>query len=232
MKEEYKALIQYQQVNKEAGNEWFTIEAANKTGTRWQGKVWTFHDSIKYEFDLEFDIPVSYPSVAPELALPELDGKTEKMYRGGKARATPPPLLLLRLPLLRAACTHPPGSPPPTRADLPRLALPAAVGAQRAALRHRSRDGAGHGPVARGGDPVARRAGADQARGRKIMILQSIPISGSNEREIDDSPSAQLARGHATTDRTLRRRYGGEFTTRNCAVAQFWLRNDAIDGER
>ena len=78
---------QYQQVNKEAGNEWFTIEAANKTGTRWQGKVWTFHDSIKYEFDLEFDIPVSYPSVAPELALPELDGKTEKMYRGGKARA-------------------------------------------------------------------------------------------------------------------------------------------------
>ena len=25
--------------------------------TRWQGKVWTFHDSIKYEFDLEFDIP-------------------------------------------------------------------------------------------------------------------------------------------------------------------------------
>ena len=87
VKEEYKALIQYQQVNKEAGNEWFTIEAANKTGTRWQGKVWTFHDSIKYEFDLEFDIPVSYPSVAPELALPELDGKTEKMYRGGKARA-------------------------------------------------------------------------------------------------------------------------------------------------
>ena len=46
--------------------------------------MWTFHDSIKYEFDLEFDIPVSYPSVAPELALPELDGKTEKMYRGGK----------------------------------------------------------------------------------------------------------------------------------------------------
>ena len=62
--------------------------------------MWTFHDSIKYEFDLEFDIPVSYPSVAPELALPELDGKTEKMYRGGKARAAPPPLLLP--PLLRA----------------------------------------------------------------------------------------------------------------------------------
>jgi hypothetical protein len=133
--------------------------------------VWTFHDSIKYEFDLEFDIPVSYPSVAPELALPELDGKTEKMYRGGKARAAPPPLLL-RPPLLRAACTHAPAlTATATRADLPRLALPAAVGAQRAALRHRARDGAGHGPVARGGDPVARRAGADQAGGRKIMKL-------------------------------------------------------------
>ena len=51
--------------------------------------MWTFHDSIKYEFDLEFDIPVSYPSVAPELALPELDGKTEKMCLS-RAR-TPPP---------------------------------------------------------------------------------------------------------------------------------------------
>ena len=124
--------------------------------------MWTFHDSIKYEFDLEFDIPVSYPSVAPELALPELDGKTEKMYRGGKARAAT--LLLLRLP--RAALpAHVRLTATATRADLPRLALPAAVGAQRAALRHRARDGAGHGPVARGGDPVARRAGADQAGG-------------------------------------------------------------------
>ena len=122
--------------------------------------MWTFHDSIKYEFDLEFDIPVSYPSVAPELALPELDGKTEKMYRGGKARAAPPPLLLLPL-LLAALPAHARLTATATRADLPRLALPAAVGAQRAALRHRARDGAGHGPVARGGDPVARRAGAD-----------------------------------------------------------------------
>ncbi|GAA55684.1 ufm1-conjugating enzyme 1 [Clonorchis sinensis] len=41
-------------------------------------------DMKKYEFDLSFDIPVSYPSTNPELALPELDGKTAKMYRGGK----------------------------------------------------------------------------------------------------------------------------------------------------
>ena len=81
--------------------------------------MWTFHDSIKYEFDLEFDIPVSYPSVAPELALPELDGKTEKMYRGGKVRAAPPPRLLLPRLLRAPRCPHPPGSPPPTCADLP-----------------------------------------------------------------------------------------------------------------
>ena len=117
VKEEYKALIQYQQVNKEAGNEWFTIEAANKTGTRWQGKVWTFHDSIKYEFDLEFDIPVSYPSVAPELALPELDGKTEKMYRGGKARAAATAAAAAAA-AARAACPRTPGSPPPPPAQI------------------------------------------------------------------------------------------------------------------
>ncbi len=38
----------------------------------------------KYEFDVEFDIPITYPTCAPEIALPELDGKTAKMYRGGK----------------------------------------------------------------------------------------------------------------------------------------------------
>lgn len=42
-------------------------------------KVWYMHNLLKYEFDLEFDLPVGYPATAPELALPELDGKTEKM---------------------------------------------------------------------------------------------------------------------------------------------------------
>lgn len=31
-----------------------------------------------------FQIPITYPATAPEIALPELDGKTAKMYRGGK----------------------------------------------------------------------------------------------------------------------------------------------------
>ncbi len=32
----------------------------------------------------QLKIPVTYPTTAPEIALPELDGKTAKMYRGGK----------------------------------------------------------------------------------------------------------------------------------------------------
>ena len=57
-------------------------------GTRWFGTCWHFHDLKKYEFDVEFDIPVTYPMTAPEIALPELDGKTAKMYRGGKIYMT------------------------------------------------------------------------------------------------------------------------------------------------
>jgi len=83
LKEEYAALIKYVQINKVAGNDWFTLES-NKSGTRWTGKCWYIYNFLKYEFDLEFDIPVLYPTTAPELTLPELDGLTPKMYRGGK----------------------------------------------------------------------------------------------------------------------------------------------------
>lgn len=41
------------------------------------------HNFEKYEFDLTFDLPVTYPTAPVPLALPELDGMTEKMYRGG-----------------------------------------------------------------------------------------------------------------------------------------------------
>uniref|UniRef100_A0A674IX10 Ubiquitin-fold modifier-conjugating enzyme 1 n=1 Tax=Terrapene triunguis TaxID=2587831 RepID=A0A674IX10_9SAUR len=83
LKEEYQALIKYVENNKNADNDWFRLES-NKEGTRWFGKCWYIHDLLKYEFALEFDIPVTYPSTAPEIAIPELDGKTAKMYRGGK----------------------------------------------------------------------------------------------------------------------------------------------------
>ncbi|ALC41310.1 CG8386 [Drosophila busckii] len=83
LKEEYQALIKYVENNKASGSDWFRLES-NKEGTKWFGKCWYMHNLLKYEFDVEFDIPVTYPTTAPEIALPELDGKTAKMYRGGK----------------------------------------------------------------------------------------------------------------------------------------------------
>lgn len=96
--------MQYVQNNKASDSDWFRLES-NKEGTKWFGKCWYVHNLLKYEFDVEFDvsafldvsfylcakwrlffdqIPVTYPATAPEIALPELDGKTAKMYRGGK----------------------------------------------------------------------------------------------------------------------------------------------------
>ncbi|XP_055351365.1 ubiquitin-fold modifier-conjugating enzyme 1-like [Paramacrobiotus metropolitanus] len=83
MKEELLSLIKYVENNKAADNDWFRLES-NKEGTKWFGKCWYIHQLLKYEFEIEFDIPVTYPGTAPEIAIPELDGKTAKMYRGGK----------------------------------------------------------------------------------------------------------------------------------------------------
>jgi ufm1-conjugating enzyme 1 len=83
LREELTALIKYVQVNKEQDKDWFHIEC-NPHGTRWTGKCWYYYEQIRYEFDLEFDIPVTYPAAAPELKLPQLEGLTSKMYRGGK----------------------------------------------------------------------------------------------------------------------------------------------------
>mmetsp|Transcript_16634 Transcript_16634/g.34123 ORF Transcript_16634/g.34123 Transcript_16634/m.34123 type:complete len:145 (-) Transcript_16634:153-587(-) len=80
---EHLASPQYVQINKNSDKDWFQVES-NKTGLRWSGKCWYFHDKVRYEFDLEFEIPVTYPAAAPELRLPQLDGMTSKMYRGGK----------------------------------------------------------------------------------------------------------------------------------------------------
>lgn len=51
---------------------------------RWTGKCWYIYNFVRYEFDLQFEIPATYPSTPIEMELPELDGKTHKMYRGGK----------------------------------------------------------------------------------------------------------------------------------------------------
>ena len=55
LKEEYAALIQYIKQNKENDNDWFTIKS-DKNGHKWEGKCWYFYESVKYEFDLSFDV--------------------------------------------------------------------------------------------------------------------------------------------------------------------------------
>ncbi|KAM1185742.1 hypothetical protein ACFX2G_015324 [Malus domestica] len=76
--------FEYTQMNKSNDTDWFRISAANPEGTRWIGKCWYVYNLLKYEFDLQFNIPITYPATVPELELPQLDGKTQKMYRGGK----------------------------------------------------------------------------------------------------------------------------------------------------
>eukprot|EP00735_Rhodelphis_limneticus_P005827 TRINITY_DN17873_c0_g1::TRINITY_DN17873_c0_g1_i1::g.11762::m.11762 TRINITY_DN17873_c0_g1::TRINITY_DN17873_c0_g1_i1::g.11762 ORF type:complete len:192 (-),score=36.41,sp/Q178A5/UFC1_AEDAE/69.14/2e-82,UFC1/PF08694.6/5e-83,RWD/PF05773.17/8.7e+02,RWD/PF05773.17/0.043,DUF3492/PF11997.3/0.11 TRINITY_DN17873_c0_g1_i1:28-525(-) len=83
LKEEFLAIIKYVELNKSNDNDWFKIES-NKNGTKWFGKCWTMHELKRYEFDFEFDMPVTYPQTNPEIAIPALDGKTAKMFRGGK----------------------------------------------------------------------------------------------------------------------------------------------------
>ena len=67
--------------------------------------MWFYHEYEKYEFKVEFEvserekqflnffqtliifqkkIPVTFPTTPPELILAELEGKTLKMYHGGK----------------------------------------------------------------------------------------------------------------------------------------------------
>jgi ufm1-conjugating enzyme 1 len=83
LKQELNALITYVKYNKQNDNDWFLIES-NKTGTRWKGKCWYVHELVKYEFDVNFEIPVSYPQTPFEIVVPELEGMTEKQYRGAK----------------------------------------------------------------------------------------------------------------------------------------------------
>ena len=144
-----------------AGNEWFTIES-NKTGTRWTGKVWYFHDRLKYEYDLEFDLPVTYPNVAPELALPELDGKTEKMYRGGKICLDGHfrPLWARNVPRFGIAHAMALGVRAATRRHALRLAL------TRPSISHRGCVAPADGAVARRRDPSARGCRAVRPRQR------------------------------------------------------------------
>eukprot|EP01129_Flabellula_baltica_P001608 TRINITY_DN11556_c0_g1_i1.p1 TRINITY_DN11556_c0_g1~~TRINITY_DN11556_c0_g1_i1.p1 ORF type:complete len:161 (+),score=32.08 TRINITY_DN11556_c0_g1_i1:19-501(+) len=83
LEEEYTSLIQYVELNIERDDDWFKIESDSE-GIQWWGKCWYIYQYEKYEFNVRFEIPVSYPTVAPEIEIPELEGLTAKMYRGGK----------------------------------------------------------------------------------------------------------------------------------------------------
>eukprot|EP00871_Galdieria_phlegrea_P001873 jgi/Galph1/2687/GphlegSOOS_G1342.1 len=83
LREELSALISYVKLNKDTDRDWFFVDCDPK-GINWSGKCWYYLDNIRYEFDLTFEIPVTYPMTPPELILPQLEGKTAKMYRGGK----------------------------------------------------------------------------------------------------------------------------------------------------
>ena len=81
LKEELSALIASVNKNKAEDNDWFKIAPQDKTGTQWKGTCWFVHEHVKYEFNLQFEVPVTYPETAPEIEIPSLDGKTAKIYR-------------------------------------------------------------------------------------------------------------------------------------------------------
>ena len=61
------------------------------------------HNLLKYEFDLQFEIPVTYPATAPELELPELDGKPQQQALQCEALSACAPLAQARRPRCTAA---------------------------------------------------------------------------------------------------------------------------------
>lgn len=83
LKEELSALISYIKQNKQNGNHWFTL-TSDKKGIQWTGKCWYVYNLLKYEFDFSFEIPMTYPVTAMDILIPELEGKTVKMFKGGK----------------------------------------------------------------------------------------------------------------------------------------------------
>ncbi len=84
LKEELVALVTLVEINSNNGTEWFSIEPIDERGLEWEGSCWTVYDNQRYEFRVHFQIPATYPGAPIEIELPELDGMSAKMYRGGK----------------------------------------------------------------------------------------------------------------------------------------------------
>ena len=79
--QELTALVQYIQKNKEDDMDWFKLKPKDKDGVCWSGWCWAVHELVKYEMPFEFELPAAYPTTAPEIKIPTLQGKTAKMYR-------------------------------------------------------------------------------------------------------------------------------------------------------
>lgn len=79
VKEEYKSLIAAVEENKKLDSHWFQI-SSDPTGTEWRGTCWCYHKNNKHAFELIINLAVTYPTTPPEICLPQLAGKTEKMY--------------------------------------------------------------------------------------------------------------------------------------------------------
>jgi len=83
-KEELVALIELVEKNALKDNDWFDIQPIDEKGVEWAGTCWYMYEHVKYTFNVHFEIPATYPATPIEIELPQLDAKTEKMYRGGK----------------------------------------------------------------------------------------------------------------------------------------------------
>ncbi|KAK7499806.1 hypothetical protein BaRGS_00008897 [Batillaria attramentaria] len=59
-------------------------KAGPRDGEQWIQRLKEEYQSLIQYVKNNKEMPVTYPTTAPEIALPELDGKTAKMYRGGK----------------------------------------------------------------------------------------------------------------------------------------------------
>ena len=77
LKGEYQCLIQCVENDKNADNDWFQLESKTE-GTQCFGKCWYIHDVLNYESDIKFNIPITYPTTAPEITAPELNGKNSE----------------------------------------------------------------------------------------------------------------------------------------------------------
>ncbi|CAG9460977.1 unnamed protein product [Pedinophyceae sp. YPF-701] len=88
LKEELAAMIQYIKMNKAKDEHWFTVDPPLENGAKWSGTCWMMHEYQRYEFRWQLELGISYPAAPPEIELPELEGKTAKMYRGGRICTT------------------------------------------------------------------------------------------------------------------------------------------------